>query len=75
MNINNNMTENGSADNMNHTNNTGNTCETIKPILTLAISTVPMQNANWDEVYSMEEALEYGSLFPELNLPFEGSGT
>ncbi len=71
MNINNNMTENGSADNMNNMNNT---CEKIKPILTLAISTVPMQNANWDEVYSMEEALEYGSLFPELNLPFEGSG-
>lgn len=41
---NNNMVENGSANDI---------CEKIKPILSLAITTVPMQEANWDGVYSM----------------------
>lgn len=62
---NNHMVENGSANDI---------CEKIKPILSLAITTVPMQEANWDGVYSMEEALANGTLYPELNMPFEGSG-
>ena len=40
----------------------------------LAISTVPMQNADWNRVYGLDEALMRGTLFPELCLPFIGSG-
>ncbi len=35
----------------------------------LAISYVPMQWASWDKVYDMDKAMEYGTVFPELNLP------
>lgn len=35
----------------------------------LAMAYVPMQQ--WSEVYNEEEAFSAGTLFPELNLPFE----
>ncbi len=38
----------------------------------LAISSVPMQWADWSKVYEPDTALEAGTLFPELNLPFLG---
>lgn len=38
----------------------------------LAISSVPMQWADWSKVYEPDTALEVGTLFPELNLPFLG---
>lgn len=40
----------------------------------LAIATVPMQNADWNKVYGLGDALARGTLFPELDLPFVGSG-
>ena len=42
--------------------------------LPLAISTVPMQEANWGNTYCIEDALKAGTVFPELYLPFIGSG-
>lgn len=38
----------------------------------LAISSIPMQWADWSKVYEPDAALEAGTLFPELNLPFLG---
>lgn len=38
----------------------------------LAMAYVPFQH--WSEVYSEEEALKSGTLFPELNLPFAPEG-
>ncbi len=38
----------------------------------LAMAYVPFQQ--WGEVYSEDEAFQNGTLFPELNLPFEGGG-
>lgn len=35
----------------------------------LAMAYVPFQE--WSEVYSEEKAFDAGTLFPELNLPFE----
>ncbi len=35
----------------------------------LAMAYVPFQNA--DKLYSPEQALRMGTLFPELNLPFD----
>lgn len=41
--------------------------------LPLAMAYVPMQQ--WNSTYSPSEALERGTLFPELDLPFEGYRT
>lgn len=38
----------------------------------LAMAYVPFQQ--WSELYSEEEALKSGTLFPELNLPFAPEG-
>ena len=38
--------------------------------LPVAMAYVPMQQ--WKSAYPPEEALMHGTLFPELNLPFEG---
>ena len=39
-------------------------------LLALAIATVPMQC--WRLTYSPEKALQAGTMFAELNLPFKG---
>jgi hypothetical protein len=39
--------------------------------LPIAMAYTPMQQ--WGDTYSKEEALEIGTVFPELNLPFEGA--
>ena len=36
----------------------------------LAIASVPFQNASWENIYSLDDALSRGTLFPELDLPF-----
>lgn len=38
--------------------------------LPIAMTYTPMQQ--WKTTYSAEEALRIGTVFPELNLPFEG---
>ncbi len=38
----------------------------------LAMAYVPMQE--WRRLYTPADALKYGTLFEELNLPFLGSG-
>ena len=38
----------------------------------IAMAYVPWQK--WNETYSAEEALEKGTVFPELYLPFRGKG-
>lgn len=38
--------------------------------LPIAMCYVPMQQ--WKNTYSLQEALERGTLFPELDLPFKG---
>lgn len=38
--------------------------------LPIAMTYTPMQQ--WKTTYSAEEALSIGTVFPELNLPFEG---
>lgn len=38
--------------------------------LPIAMAYTPMQQ--WKTTYSAEEALSIGTVFPELNLPFEG---
>jgi hypothetical protein len=45
-------------------------------IQVLAISSVPMQKSNFKDLYSSDDALLKGTVFPELYLPFgkEGSG-
>ena len=40
----------------------------------LAIAHVPMQNADFSTVFPLGEALDKGTLFPELYLPFLGAG-
>lgn len=39
----------------------------------LAMAYVPFQQ--WGDVYSMDEALNRGTLFPDLEFPFERGGT
>ena len=39
-------------------------------LLSLAIATVPLQR--WRLTYSPEKALQAGTMFAELNLPFKG---
>lgn len=39
----------------------------------IAMAYVPWQK--WNGTYSAEEALEHGTVFPELYLPFKGRGT
>lgn len=46
-----------------------NQSKQMQAVQVLAISYVPMQWANWDNIYDDERALEYGTAFPELNLP------
>lgn len=41
----------------------------MQNVQVLAISYVPMQWANWNNIYDDQRALEYGTAFPELNLP------
>lgn len=36
----------------------------------LAIASVPLQK--WQQTYRPEEAFQNGTIFPELNLPFNG---
>lgn len=36
----------------------------------LAIAYVPWQY--WDQTYELEKALQWGTIFPELNKPFSG---
>ena len=38
----------------------------------IAMAYVPWQK--WNEIYSAEDALEHGTVFPELYLPFKGKG-
>lgn len=40
--------------------------------MVLVMSYVKMQQ--WDQVYEAETALERGTIFPELDLPFVGEG-
>lgn len=40
----------------------------------LGIASVPVQNANFDCLFSAEEAFGKGTVFPELYLPFLGGG-
>lgn len=39
--------------------------------MSLAMAYVPWQH--WKNVYDFDKALEVGTIFPELDLPFEGS--
>ena len=41
--------------------------------VSLAMAYVPFQQ--WGDVYSMDEALNRGTLFPDLEFPFERGGT
>lgn len=43
--------------------------ETRQPMM-LAMAYVPWQR--WQETYPLEEGLHRGTIFPELDLPFEG---
>ena len=38
--------------------------------MVLAMAYVPWQR--WNEVYAYDEGLHHGTIFPDLNLPFEG---
>ncbi len=49
------------------------TCE-LRQCQTLGISHTPVQKANWSCVYSPETALARGTMFPELDLPYLGTG-
>ena len=40
--------------------------------ITLAMAYVPMQQ--WDAIYEADQAMERGTLFPDLDLPFFGKG-
>lgn len=44
----------------------------LNDIQLLAIASVPMQNSDFENVFSNDEALVKGTLFPELFLPFCG---
>ena len=41
---------------------------------TLAISSVPMQDADFGALYALDDALCAGTVFPALDLPFLGAG-
>ena len=43
--------------------------ETRQP-MSLAMAYVPWQR--WQETYPLEEGFHHGTIFPDLNLPFEG---
>ena len=58
-------------------------CQTSKPAATnqkhrcnkncyIAIANIPMQE--WNDTYAVEKALQQGTIFPELDLPFFGKG-
>ena len=40
----------------------------------LGLSYHPVQHADWARVYDVQTALERGTVFPELNLPYVGKG-
>ncbi len=40
----------------------------------LAVASVPMQEADFDALYPLNEALEKGTVFPELYMPFLAVG-
>ena len=40
----------------------------------LGLSYHPVQNADWTRVYDVQTALERGTVFPELYLPYVGKG-
>ena len=47
-----------------------NSCDMARQ--TLAVASVPMQNADFSEVFPIGEALCKGTIFPALYLPFLG---
>ena len=49
---------------------TGPARDALLEMLPLAMAYVPAQR--WGTTYSAEETLQHGTLFPELDLPFEG---
>ena len=63
------MLRNNAPVNNGGSGNDGNTSRFPKNT-PLAMAYVPFQQ--WNEVYSEEEALPSGTLFPELTLPFMG---
>ncbi len=40
----------------------------------LAIAYVPVQKADFANLYALSDALSAGTVFPELNLPYTGEG-
>ncbi len=49
-----------------------NSCDIPKEKCSLAMAYVPWQN--WEPMYNEEQALERGTAFPSLDLPFCGRG-
>lgn len=49
---------------------TGPARDALLEMLPLAMAYVPLQR--WGATYSAQKALQQGTLFPELDLPFEG---
>ena len=40
----------------------------------LAVASVPMHNADFDALFALNEALDKGTVFPELYMPFLAAG-
>ncbi len=40
----------------------------------LAVASVPMQNTDFDALFALNEALDKGTVFPELYMPFLAAG-
>lgn len=40
----------------------------------LAVASVPMQEADFDALFPLNEALDNGTVFPELYMPFLAAG-
>ena len=55
-------------------NNIETICESGSERQILAISYVPVQNADFSAVFPISEGLVIGTIFPELYLPFSGEG-
>ena len=62
------MTERGAVNF--ETVTTGPARDALLEMLPLAMAYVPLQR--WGATYSAQQALQQGTLFPELDLPFEG---
>lgn len=58
-------------DQKNVENSNKNCCSTFGRA-PLAIAYVPMQQ--WDKTYKLDIALQKGTIFPELSMPFTGKG-